>query len=213
MRINIAAALLFILGGYTGLRAGEGLSVLLAMEYNPLARLSYQNGSEQEYDIVDNISWEPGIYYNFTTGFRTGAFFQYYRKNTEAGTTEYKLSSWGIGILTDYGYEITESGRTLLVAGMETGYGEFTDRNNVTVRKQSGGALWIAGLAGMRYYFTPGLSVELDYRIKWHQYDLSGTPAKSYDFSGSTLRLSLGYRIFSTDKKSGDEKDEKASFY
>jgi hypothetical protein len=212
MRINIAAALLFILGGYTGLRAGEGLSVLLAMEYNPLARLSYQNGSEQEYDIVDNISWEPGIYYNFTTGFRTGGFFQYYRKDINpAGTTELNLSSWGIGILTDYGYEITESGRTLLVAGMETGYGELSDKNVYSNR--TGGSIWIAGLAGMRYYFTPGLSVELDYRIKWHQYDLSGTPAKSYDFSGSTLRLSLGYRIFSTDKKSGDEKDEKASFY
>jgi hypothetical protein len=200
MKVDIVAVLIIVLGGYAGVRAAEGMSVVMAMEYNPLARLSYQNGSDLEYDIVDNISWEPGVYYNFTTGFRTGAFFQYYRKRINpAGTTELRLSSWGIGILTDYGYEITESGRTLLVAGMETGYGEFTDKNDYANR--TGGSIWIAGLVGMRYFFTPGLSVELDYRIKWHQYDLSGTPAKSYDFSGSTLRLSLGYTIFSSHKK------------
>ena len=191
------------LAGYAGARAAEGTSVVIGMEYNPLAKLSYQNGSDQEYEIVDNISWEPGVYYNFTTGFRTGAFFQYYRKNTNpTGTTELRLSSWGIGILTDYGYEMTESGRTLLVAGMEAGYGEFTDKNDFSNR--TGGALWVAGLGGIRYYFTPGFCMELDYRIKWDQYDLPGTPSKSYDFSGSTLRLSLGYSIFSSHKEDKD---------
>lgn len=201
MRVQIAALLILVSAAQPGLHAAEGASVVMAVEYSPLARLSYENGSDLEYEIVDNISWEPGVYYNFSTGFRTGAFFQYYRKKINpSGTTELRLSSWGIGILTDYGYEITESGRTLLVAGMEAGYGELTDENDFSDR--TGGSLWIAGVLGLRYSFTQDLSLELDYRIKWHQYDLSGEPAKSYDYSGSALRLSVGYRIFSSDKKS-----------
>lgn len=170
------------------------------MEYNPIAKLSYPN-SGAEYEIVDNVTWEPGIYYNFASGFRTGTFVDYYTKTFDPGGTiaKSRLSSWGIGLLGDYAYEMTVSGRTLLIGGMEIGYGEFTDDS--ASAKRTGGSVWIAGIGGVRFYFTPAFSMELDYRIKWHQYDLSGEPAKSYDFSGSTIRISVGYGLYSSEGK------------
>jgi hypothetical protein len=182
------------------IQAFSGLSAGMGMEYNPIAKLSYPN-SGVEYEIVDNITWEPGIYYSFATGFRTGAFFDYYRKTYDPVGTNPKssLSSWGIGLLGDYAYEMTASGRTLLIGGMEIGYGEFTDDNDSA--RRTSGSVWIAGIGGLRYYFTSSFSLELDYRIKWQQYDMSGTPAKSYDFSGSTIRISVDYGLYASEGK------------
>ncbi len=183
------------------LRAFNGVSAGMAMEYNPIAKLSYPNSGDTEYEIVDNITWEPGVYYNFSTGFRAGSFFSLYNKTFDSGSTEPRseLSSWGIGLIGDYAYEMTDSGRSLLIGGMEIGYGEFTF-DNANARRSSG-SVWVAGIGGLRYYFTSSFSMELDYRIKWHQYDLSGEPAKSYDFSGSTIRISVGYGLYSSEGK------------
>jgi len=166
-----------------------------------MAKLSYPNSAGAEYEIVDNVAWEPGLYYNFATGFRTGTFFNLYNKTFDSIGTEPKsrLSSWGIGLLGDYAYEMTDSGRSFLIGGMEIGYGEFTDDNENA--KRTSGSVWVAGIGGLRFYFTPSFSMEFDYRIKWHQYDLSGTPAKSYDFSGSTIRISVGYGLYSSEGK------------
>ncbi len=174
------------------------------MEYNPIAKLSYPNSGGAEYEILDNFTWEPGIYYNFSNGFRTGTFFNIYGKTYDPGgtITKSRLSSWGVGMLGDYAHELTESGGTFLIAGMEMGYGELKDENIHT--KRSSGSVWVAGIGGMRFYFTHSFSMEIDYRIKWHQYDLPGTPAKNYDFSGSTLRISVGYGFYSSEKK-GDK--------
>lgn len=179
----------------------SGVSAGMAMEYNPIAKLSYPGSWGAEYEIVDNITWEPGVYYNFSTGFRAGTFFSLYNKTFESvgAEPEARLSSWGFGLLGDYGYEMTDSGRSLLIAGMEIGYGEFTYDNQDA--KRSSGSVWVAGIGGLRYYFTPVLSIELDYRIKWHQYDMTGAPAKSYDFSGSTIRMSAGYGLYSSEGK------------
>ncbi len=190
-----------ILYSSPAIQAFSGVSAAMAIEYNPIAKLSYPNSGGAEYEIVDNVTWEPGVYYNFATGFRAGTFFSLYNKTFDSGGTvpRYRLLSWGIGLLGDYAHELTESGRTLLISGMEIGYGEFTDDN--VNSKRSSGSVWIAGIGGLRYYFTPGLSMELDYRIKWHQYDLTGTPAKSYDFSGSTIRISMSYGFYSPEGK------------
>lgn len=201
MRTALLLANVIFLCSCPVVRSFNGVSAVMAMEYNPIAKLSYPNSGDTEYEIVDNITWEPGVYYNFSTGFRAGTFFNLYNKTLDIGGTvpRSKLSSWGIGMLGDYGYEMTDSGRSLLIAGMEIGYGEFKDDNEDTSR--NGGSVWVAGIGGLRFYFTPSFSIELDYRIKWHQYDMSGTPAKSYDFSGSTVRISVGYGLYSPEEK------------
>ncbi len=200
MKAILPLASIIICCSCPAIAAFTGISAGIGMDYNPIAKLSYPN-SGAEYEVVDNVTWEPGIYYNFATGFRTGTFLDYYRKTYDPGGTNPKsrLSSWGIGLLGDYAYEMTVSGRALLIGGMEIGYGEFTDDN--TSAKRTGGSVWVAGIGGLRFYFTSSFSMELDYRIKWHQYDLSGTPAKSYDFSGSTIRISVGYGLYSSEEK------------
>lgn len=206
MKTTLILANVVILCSYPAVQSFSGVSAAMAIEYNPIAKLSYPNSGGAEYEMVDNVAWEPGVYYNFATGFRTGTFLNIYGKTYDPGgtVTKSRLSSWGIGLLGDYAHELTESGRTLLISGMEIGYGEFTDDNINS--KRSSGSIWIAGIGGLRYYFTPGLSMEVDYRVKWHQYDLTGTPAKTYDFSGSTIRISVGYGFYSSEGKGDNSK-------
>ena len=206
MKTTFILANVIILCSNPAVHAFNGVSAGIGMEYIPIAKLSYPNSGGAAYEIVDNVTWEPGVYYNFATGFRTGTFLNIYGKTYDPGGTvpKSRLSSWGIGILGDYAHELTESGGTLLIAGMEIGYGEFTDDN--VNSKRSNGSMWVAGVGGLRYYFTPGLSMEFDYRIKWHQYDLTGTPAKTYDFSGSTIRISMSYGFYSPGGKGDDSR-------
>jgi hypothetical protein len=175
---------------YSGFTAGFGI------DYNPVARLEYENGSLPGTDVVDNISWEPALYYSFPNGFRTGIYVPiYFKKIARSDTRSSEVSSWGIGFIGDYAFEITESGGFLLVTGMEAGYGELTDENEFS-RRATGGA-WIAGIGGIRNFFTPRFSLELDLRVKWHQFDFPDAPQKSYDFSGTTLRIAICYGFYS----------------
>jgi len=176
--------------------AFNGISVNIGVEYDPIAKLEYVNGNQPAQDIVDNIAWEPGLFYHFPAGFRAGTFFSYYMKKIARGDTRSSdLSSWGIGVLGDYGFELTESGRTFLVGGMEAGFGRLTDKNEFS--DKTNGGVWVAGFGGIRYYFTRAFSMEMDFRMKWLQYDFTDAPKKNYDFSGSTLRLTFGYGIYS----------------
>lgn len=175
-------------------QAYDGISLELGLEYNPIARLDYGNQGLPGQDVVDNISLEPGIYASFATGLRAGVFLPYYRKTLDRSDSRTaKLSAWGIGLTGDYGLEITESGRTLLVAGIEAGYSELTDKNEFNERTRGG--VWVAGLGGIRHYFNRVVSFEVDFRVKWLEYDFPQIPQKSYDYSGPTLRVSLGYGI------------------
>ena len=196
MRIYLTAVITAI-GAYAAIAEGAGYSIGLGIEYNPIARLDYINESQIDLDVVDNVALEPGIYYSLSNGFRAGVIYSIYSKKvTRSDTRIADLSSWGIGLLGDYGYEMTESGMTLLVGGMEAGYGELTDKNEFSERTRGG--VWIAGLGGIRYYFTRALSMEMDFRMKWLRYDFTEVPLKSYDFSGSTIRITLGYGIYSS---------------
>lgn len=203
MRIYLTAVFTAI-GVYAAIAEGAGYSVGLGIEYNPIARLDYINESQIDLDVVDNVALEPGIYYSLSNGFRAGVIYSIYSKKvTRSDTRIADLSSWGIGLLGDYGYEMTESGMTLLVGGMEAGYGELTDKNEFSERTRGG--VWIAGLGGIRHYFTQAISFEMDFRVKWLQYDFSEIPEKRYDFSGSTIRMTLSYGIYSS-------KSERRSF-
>lgn len=179
---------------YSGFTAGFGI------DYNPIARLDYENGGLPGIDVVDNISLEPSIFYNFHNGFRTGFYVPlYFKKIARSDTRSSDLSSWGIGFIGDYAFEITESGRLLLVTGMEAGYGELTDKNEFS--RRTAGAAWIAGIGGVRNFFTRTISLELDLRVKWQQFDYPDAPEKSYDFSGTTLRIALCYGFFPGEKR------------
>jgi len=196
VRIFATAIIAAILSFPSFAKAFNGVSVSIGVEYDPIAKLEYVGGNQPGLDIVDNFAWESGLFYHFPAGFRAGTFFSYYVKKIARGDTRSSdLSSWGIGILGDYGLEITESGRTLLVGGMEAGFGKLTDKNEFSDRSR--GAVWVAGIGGIRYFFTRAFSVEMDYRMKWLQYDFTDEPRKNYDFSGSTLRLILEYGIYS----------------
>ena len=179
--------------------AFDGISVGLGLEYDPIAQLEYGNNSQPGLDVVDNITLEPGFFISFPTGFRVGGIFTYYGKNVDRGDTRASnLTSWGIGLLGDYGLEITESGCTFLVGGIEAGYSELTDKNEFN--KRTSGGVWIAGTGGIRRLLTRVLFLEVDFRMRWLEYDFPDTPQKNYDYSGPTIRIALGYGLYSSQK-------------
>ena len=181
--------------------AARGISIGLGMEYLPMAKVEFGNPVISRYEIYDNMSIESGLYYNFDTGFRTGAVVSLFSKSINPGANgNSDISSWGIGVLGDYEYRISESGSTGLVFGMDAGYGRFKDSNNFS--KRTDDSYWAAFFGGIRYFPGARYFLELDYRMKWQEFDLVGVPAdgipdKTFKFSGSSLRLSLGYGFFS----------------
>lgn len=181
-------------------RSFDGVVASLGFEYIPIARLEYVDQSGISQDVVDNITWEAGFYYAFPEGLRVGSVISYYAKRiARSDTRNTDLNSWAISLTGDYGYEMTESGRTLLVGGMEIGYGQMTDKNEFNHR--SAGAVSIAGIGGIRHYFSKVISMEIDFRMKWQQYEFSGIPRKNYDYSGPNLRFNLACGIFASKPK------------
>ena len=190
---------------FPGASAMGDLVIGLGLEYIPMAKLQYANNPAADYEIVDNLDWQARGFYDFGNGFRAGLLFDIYRKRIHpAPFTTDDLSKWGIGLVGDYGYGITESGNTLLVGGMETGYGELTDEELSS--SKTGGSIWVSGLAGVRFVLTYNIWLELDYRLSWLEFELNGSFPKKYLFSGSSLRLSLEYPFGSET----DGKEEKA---
>jgi len=175
--------------------AYDGISLGLGLEYNPIARLEYGNNSQPGQDVVDNITLEPGIYIGFANGLRVGGFFTRYSKSLERGDNRTSsLSAWGIGFSGDYGLEITESGKTQLAGGIEAGYSELTDKNEFN--KRTRGGIWVAAIGGIRHFINRAIFLEMNFRMKWLEYDFPETPQKSYDYSGPVLRISLGYGVY-----------------
>jgi hypothetical protein len=79
---------------------------------------------------------------------------------------------------------------------MDTGYSRFKDSNDFSNRSDN--SYWASFLAGIRYFFSARYYFEFDYRVKWQEFELTGDPVpKRFDFSGSSLRLALGYGFFS----------------
>jgi len=190
--VIIAALMLF--SGISS-ASSEKFTISGGLDYDPIAKLEYPNTYQATQEIVDNVYWEVGLFYNMPTGFRVGTIFDFYGKSFNriySGKTD--LSSIGIGILGDFAFDITESGRTKLLGAMETGYSNLKDKNEFN--SQSAGALWVAGYGGVRYFFRSRLYMEMDLRAKWQRFDFSGVPGKIYDFSGTTLRLAVGYSFF-----------------
>ena len=177
-----------------GAYAARGFSIGLGMEYMPLSSVEFGNPFVNRYEIYDNMSIEMGAYYNFNSGFRIGTIVSLFSKSINTGTSSSDISSWGVGVLGDYQYEITESGSTRLVLGTDSGYSKFKE-NSFTDRSDE--SYWAALFGGVRYFFSARYFFEFDYRMKWQEFELMGTPPKTFKFSGSSLRLALGYGFFS----------------
>jgi hypothetical protein len=177
-----------------GACAARGFSIGLGTEYMPLSSVEFGNPVFNRYEIYDNMSIETGAYYNFNSGFRIGTIVSLFSKSINTGNSTSDISSRGVGILGDYQYEITESGNTRLVLGMDSGYSKFKE-DSFTDRSDE--SYWAALFGGVRYFFSTRYFFEFDYRMKWQEFDLVGTPPKAFKFSGSSLRLALGYGFFS----------------
>jgi len=174
--------------------AARGFSIGLGTEYMPLSSVEFGNPVVNRYEIYDNMSIESGAFYNFNSGFRIGTIVSLFSKSINTGTSTSDISSWGVGVLGDYQYEITESGSTMLVLGIDSGYSRFKE-NSYTDRSDA--SYWASLFGGVRYFFSARYFFEFDYRMKWQEFELVGTPLKTFKFSGSSLRLALGYGFFS----------------
>lgn len=193
----LATISILILPG--ALYASRGFSIGLGTEYIPISSVEFGNPVVNRYEIYDNMSIESGLYYNYDSGFRTGVIVSLFSKSINVGNSDSDISSWGAGFLGDYEYEITESGSTRLVFGMDTGYSRFKEKSYTNRDDES---YWAAFFGGVRYFFSNRYFFEFDYRMKWQEFDLLGVPAngipdKTFKFSGSSLRLALGYGFFS----------------
>ena len=127
-RIAFVTVFIFIICTQ-GLFAAEGISIGLGTEYLPLSKVEYGNPVVSSYEIYDNMSVETGLYYNFDAGFRTGVIVTLFSKSINPGNSSSDISLWGAGFLGDYEYELTESGSTRLVLGMDTGYSKFKENS------------------------------------------------------------------------------------
>jgi hypothetical protein len=187
--------------------AYAGVTLGLGLDYTPIAKVQYVENPDLDYELVDNIAWQGSAFYDFGNGLRAGAIFDIYKKKIRQSDYRYvNLSEWGIGAVGDYAYDITESGNTFLVAGMEGGYGELSDKS--ASPKISAGSIWVGGLAGIRFHITYDFWCEIDYRLIWREYELNAAAVKKYLFSGSSLRLALEYPI-SLGQRNGTEKRSK----
>lgn len=194
MKTAIQISLIILLTSFTAI-ASQGISIGIGIEYMPIGKIEYGNPVIKRYEFYDNMSVESGLYYNFETGFRAGAFLSLFNKNTELTNSTMDISFWGIGLLGDYEYEITETGTTRLVFGFDSGYSKFKDNNDNG--DSSDESFWVAGFGGVRYFFSDRYFFEFDYRMKMQEFNLNGVPEKAYLFSGSNLRIALGYGFFS----------------
>ena len=196
MRGCMASALFATIFMSNTIFAASSVNLGLGIDYTPIARLRYVNNPGADFEIVDNIAWQGRVSYDFGNGFKSGLIFDILNKTIHPGAhTTTDLSIWGLGAFGDYGYEITESGHALLVAGIETGYGELTDKSQGI--SKSSGAIWIAGMAGFRFLIARKVWLETLYRLTWQEFEIATYPERKYKFSSSSLRVSLDYPIFS----------------
>jgi hypothetical protein len=193
IRLQLLAILLLIVTNISN-PALAGLTLGLGLDYTPIARMKYVNNSDIEFEIVDNVAWQGRLLYDFNNGLRATGIVDFYKKKIHPGAfSAIDLSQWTLGFGGDYGYEITESGATLISAGMETGYGQLTSGSNAL--SSTSGSMWVSGMVGVRFLVAYNFWCELDYRLVWLEYEIRDINPKKFIFSGSCLRLALDYPI------------------
>jgi hypothetical protein len=176
--------------------AAEGVRVGVGFDYIPITKAKFVRNPESNYEIFDNILWRGQVSYDFGNGFMAGGFFDYYKKtiHPQSYLTTH-LSLWDAGLSFIYGYELTDSGHTLLLGGAETGYARLTDKSGMV--KTPAGAFTLTGLAGLRFMIAKRFWLETDYKLGLMDFGPITSREKKYLFSGSGLRLMLDYQIYS----------------
>jgi hypothetical protein len=202
MRRWVIAGILFLFSHSSA--ADKSIELGVGLDYTPIGLLRFDYNSNADYELVDNIAWQGRLSYNFGNGFKSGLIFDYMAKKIHPGPhTTFDLTLWNIGLTGNYGTEITESGHTLLIAGMESGYGNLSDKSGEITK--SGGALWAAGMVGTRFLIGGKIWLDIAYRLGWQQFSIAHYPSRKYRFAGSSLRVSLDIPIYRFRDK-GEEK-------
>jgi len=168
--------------------------------YEPVGKLDYPQRGGPKTEFYDIIKYEIGPFIKLNRDFQLGITVGYSKKGIDpGGNTHSDLTIWDVNLISEYGYEFTESGRAVIVLGAETNYGHLADDGGYgTV---SGGGFGVAGIIGWRYKISKKSLIEMDYRFSQKEISLKGDPEKTYEFSGSTIRLLFGYTIFNSENK------------
>jgi hypothetical protein len=191
-RICLFVFMAFALG-FSNLYAAK-INLGMSMIYFPTAKISYTYSSNAGYELVDNIFWQPEITYDLGYGVKVGVIASIYKKGYNYDSvTRKNVSLLEAGVTGNYGYRFTESGRTLLTLGAELGYAQLTEKAYGASGHK--GSAWMAGYVGMRYIMFRSASLELDYRLSRLEFDIAKSPARKYNFSGNSLKLTLGYEF------------------
>ncbi len=199
-KLSLSIFMAISLFSYSNCKANNGFSIDASFDYYPVAKLSYINSNIGSYEYYDNMTYGLGVNYHFASGFGIGASYDIYRKElSDYGNSHSRLSINGVTFSGDYGYEITESGNLLLMAGIEMGLDRFTDQNDVWNRSKN--AFNIGGLGGLRYFIKNKVYADFDVVYRWNEYSIKSNPKMKYQYSGTVLKLSIGWLLFSRESK------------
>lgn len=193
MKYWVIAGILFLFS--QSFAGKKSIELGIGLDYTPIGLLRYDQNRNANFEIVDNTAWQGRISYDLGNGFKSGLIFDYMAKTIHPGSsTTTDLTLWSVSLNGNYGYEITESGHTLLIAGMEFGYGQLSDKS-IDVTK-SGGAFIIAGMIGTRFLVGGKAWLDISYKLGWQQFSIAQYPSRKYRFAGSSLRASLDIPIY-----------------
>jgi len=107
---------------FNAAEAIENVSIGLGGNYLPKSEVENGEFGQYKETTYDNLFGEVSAFAGLPMNFRVGSYFSYYSKTVAPETIiDSDVSIWGIGMLADYGYEITESGSTFFVMGAESG--------------------------------------------------------------------------------------------
>ena len=192
-RLVLTFVIVLLSAGFV--QAIENLSFGLGINYLPTSKLEIGEFNHSEESTYDNVFYEGSLFLGLPANFRVGPYYSYYKKTVAPDTpSETDASIWGIGVISDYGYVLTKSGSTEFVFGVESGYGQLSENNLYLSR--STGSVWIGGFGGLRFNLSPIYQLEIDYMYRISNYDFTQYPHKRFEYTGSSLRLTLNYRFF-----------------
>jgi hypothetical protein len=194
MKLKILQKFLFFMVFLSGAPALSEVIFLAGVDYTPVAKLKYPESLMPDREIVDNFIWESRCLYKFENGFEIGVVFNHYqRRFWPGGITRSDIRFWGVGLAGNYSAALNPSGRTSLLAGIETGFSGFSDHCSFGTRNTE--SFWAGGFTGIKHHFLGPVFFEFDLLVKWLEFDFTNPPQKKYEYSGTALRFSLGCQV------------------
>jgi len=74
-----------------------------------------------------------------------------------------------------------------------------------STQTKSSGSMWIGSYMGIRFQLAANFNFELDYLYKISTFDLDSYTKKHFDYSGSSIRISMYYTFYTKSYKEGSE--------